>query len=358
MSGERLTNIQWKQMRLSIGISFLATFLITLSTFFYLGLDFRTLFQARWIFLPIFIWVVLLNLVVGGLIGYINGNRLKKRLEKLVVSILSFERGNYAQRVPELGSDEIGLVAEHLNEMARRIEKQVASLQKLSTEKVEWQESMKQSVISAERQRIARELHDAVSQQLFAISMMTSAVLETTAFSQEKSKKQIEMIEKMAGNAQNEMRALLLHLRPATLEGKGLREGILDLLTEFKEKQYVQMEWKVDELPVLPKGIEDHLFRIVQEGLSNVFRHAKASSVSLLLAVENRRIHLKIVDNGVGFDMNGTKLSSYGLQSIHERVNEIGGVAEVISFPNKGTQVSVKIPIVDEMDEKEEQVES
>jgi NarL family two-component system sensor histidine kinase LiaS len=103
---------------------------------------------------------------------------LKKRLEKLIESILKYENGNFAYRIPSLGDDEIGLAADQLNEMAKRIERQVASLQKLSNERAEWQDQMKKSVISEERQRLARELHDAVSQQLFAISMMTSAVLE------------------------------------------------------------------------------------------------------------------------------------------------------------------------------------
>lgn len=81
------------------------------------------------------------------------------------------------------------------------------------------------SVVSEERQRLARELHDAVSQQLFAISMMTSAILEGMKEKDEKILKQMRLVERMAGDAQNEMRALLLHLRPITLEGKDLKKA-------------------------------------------------------------------------------------------------------------------------------------
>lgn len=109
--------------------------------------------------------------------------------------------------------------------MAKRVEGQVASLQKLSNERAEWQVQMKKSVVSEERQRLARELHDAVSQQLFAISMMTSAILEGMKEKDEKILKQMRLVERMAGDAQNEMRALLLHLRPITLEGKDLKKA-------------------------------------------------------------------------------------------------------------------------------------
>lgn len=350
MRASKLRNIQWKQMRAAIGISFISTVIVTICIFLFFRLDLRVLLFNKWLHLPLFFWLLLFIVISGGIAGYSYGNQLKKRLETLIISTLSFQRGNLAHRLPPLGDDEIGLVAEHLNEMAVRIEKQVVSLQKLSSEKVELQEKMKQSVISAERQRIARELHDAVSQQLFAISMMTSAVLETIAeheAEKPKMKKQLEMIEKMAGDAQNEMRALLLHLRPATLEGKRLREGVEELLNEFKEKQQIQIQWNIEELPSLPIGIEDHVFRIIQEGLSNVFRHSRATSVFVHLSVKHRRLHLKIVDNGVGFEMSQSKLSSYGLQSIQERANEIGGIVEVLSFPERGTQIDVKVPLVE-----------
>ncbi len=128
--------------------------------------------------IPFILILLLISVTVGFASGYMYGNRLKTRVDTLVESILTFENGNFAYRIPPLGDDEIGLAADQLNEMAKRVELQVASLQKLSNERAEWQVQMKKSVISEERQRLARDLHDAVSQQLFAISMMTSAVLE------------------------------------------------------------------------------------------------------------------------------------------------------------------------------------
>ncbi|HET7615394.1 MAG TPA: sensor histidine kinase, partial [Bacillales bacterium] len=337
MTRKKLLSIQWRFSGYMIWICSFIALAVLAMLMFYFNLDFRMLLEGTWLNIPFVLVVLFFVVVVATLSGYIFGNLLKKRLVVLVESILKFERGNFAHRTENLGEDEIGLMADHLNQMAARVEKQVASLQKLSTEKAEWREQLKKTAVSEERQRLARELHDAVSQQLFAISMMTSALRENLDFVDERTKKQIGTVEKMAGDAQSEMRALLLHLRPATLEGKGLKEGIEELLKELKAKQPLDIRWDMADLPNLPKGIEDQLFRIVQEAMSNVFRHSQASSVTVRLGQTfNREIVLRIVDNGVGFDMSKPKSSSYGLQTIQERVAEIGGVAEIISFPAKG----------------------
>lgn len=352
MKNKKLTSIRWRLVKFSAWASVIASFLVVAVLLWEDQLHFWKLLAANWFGIPVVVFLLAIVLAIGALFGYICGNLLKKRLEALVQSILIFERGNFGHRVEIVDEDEIGIMANHLNQMAERVEKQVASLQKLSTERAEWREQLKKTAVSEERQRLARELHDAVSQQLFAISMMTSAVQENLDGTNERVRKQIAAVEKMAGDAQSEMRALLLHLRPATLEGKGLKEGIEELLAELEAKQPVTIRWEVADLPDLPKGIEDHLFRIVQESMSNVFRHSRATSVTVRLGVVNRQIYLRIFDNGIGFDMAKPKASSYGLQSIQERVSEIGGVAEIISFPDKGTQIEVKVPIVEERKEQ------
>ncbi|GAA5344129.1 HAMP domain-containing sensor histidine kinase [Planifilum fimeticola] len=351
MKGNRLTRIQWRITRFALWVCLAVSALVLTAVLVYYRLDPAILWAGERFSVPLILLVLLIVVAVGSLAGYWFGNQLKKRLENLLESALKYERGQFSHRIPPLGDDEIGRVAEHLNRMARRVEQQVASLQKLTTERARWQEQMKQSVVTEERQRLARELHDAVSQQLFAVSMLLSAVRENLP-EDHPVHGRIATAEKVAGDAQNEMRALLMQLRPATLEGKGLKEGLKELLAELKDKQPLKIEWEIADLPDLPKGIEDHLFRIVQESLSNVLRHSRATSVTLRLVAAPRQIHLKIVDNGVGFDMNKVKRTTYGLQSIQERANEIGGVAEVISFPGKGTQVDVKIPLVDEEGEQ------
>lgn len=354
MKSRRLANIQWQLSLFGAAIAGLAS-VVTITIFLQtLGLDVLALATLRWLQMPVLAVIAAFIIALGLLAGYRYGNRQKRRLEQVVESILHYERGDFGHRAPPLGDDEIGLVAHHLNEMAGWVEGHVASLQRLSTQQAQWREQVKKAAIIEERQRLARELHDAVSQQLFAISMMSSAALEQLPGDESPLRRQINAIETMAGKAQNEMRALLLHLRPAVLEGKGLRQGLDEFLTAFRERNPIHVRWEIAELPPLPRGVEDHLFRIVQEALSNVLRHSRATAVTVRLQVVGRQVRLKILDDGVGFSTGQAKASSYGLQVIRERASEIGGVAEVFSMPGQGTQVEVKVPIVEDQGERAE----
>ncbi|MEK4629346.1 sensor histidine kinase [Solibacillus sp. FSL R7-0682] len=228
------------------------------------------------------------------------------------------------------------------------IETQRSSLQRLASEKVETNDAIVQERLLAERQRLARELHDSVSQQLFAASMLLSALTEQENDAQ--SQKQLGQVEKIVQQAQLEMRALLLHLRPVALRNKSLAEGLEDLIVELQEKVYFQIDYQIEEIS-LSKTEEDHLFRIAQEALSNTLRHAKATEVELLLIARDQLAILRIQDNGLGFHNEGDKTSSYGLKNIAERAVEIGCTYKIVSVPNEGTIVEVKVPIT-----KEEQI--
>jgi len=96
----------------------------------------------------------------------------------------------------------------------------------------------------------------------------------------------------------------------------------------------------------LPSGIEDHLFRILQESLSNTLRHAKANLISVKLFTLQEQVRMRVSDDGVGFDPDGDKLTSYGLRSMQERVAEVGGSMEIYSAIGKGTQIEVRIPLM------------
>ncbi len=342
----QLSNIQWQWVRYSVSLGLVISLLSFLLILTVSEQDLITIALTPLFSLPFIVWLLLAAMLIGAIFGFVAGKQMKKRLDQLEEAAMAYERGNYQYRVPDLGNDEIGTVGKRLNVMSRRVNEQIASLQRLSAERAEWNERLKQAAVTEERQRLARELHDAVSQQLFAISMMTSALQHTLQSDPEKAKKQVAMVEEMATNAQSEMRALLLHLRPAHLEGKGLKEGVDDLLNELKQKHDLEITWDIEPLPKLAKGIEDHLFRIIQEAISNTLRHAKASSLQVWLAVVNHQIRLKVQDDGIGFNPDEAKHSSYGLRSMKERVNEIGGVLEVISLPNKGTQINVKVPLM------------
>jgi len=223
------------------------------------------------------------------------------------------------------------------------IETQRKSLQRMTNEKAEANDKLIQERIIAERQRLARELHDSVSQQLFAASMLLSAVTEQEE-ENSTSKPTLQQVEKIVQQAQLEMRALLLHLRPIALRNSTLAQGLTDLIQELQQKVYFNIDYQIEEF-VLSKAEEDHLFRIAQEALSNTLRHAKASEVELLLIARDNVGILRIQDNGKGFNIEDDKSTSYGLRNIAERAVEIGCSYKIVSVPGEGTIVEVKVPL-------------
>ncbi|WP_017728662.1 sensor histidine kinase [Halalkalibacterium ligniniphilum] len=345
MNKRRLTQLQWQFVRNSLIVSFFTGLFIVVIVTYHDPRGLAVLLEQKLMGLPLVVLILIVIVATGLIAGVIQFMPLKKRLDQLLHSVMLFERGTFSHRIDLDGEDEIRELAERLNRMAERVEEQVASLQRLSSERVRMQETVKKAAVTEERQRLARDLHDAVSQQLFAISMMTAAVKQGFDGASEGTKKQITMVEQMANTAQAEMRALLLHLRPAHLEGKSLKEGMISLFKELEQKHGLKVTSRMDAVDHLPKGIEDHLFRIVQEAISNILRHAKASHVEIQLRKSENQVRMKLIDNGIGFDLAEKKHGSYGLQTMRERMNEVGGVLDIVSVPEKGTQLEAKIPV-------------
>lgn len=215
-------------------------------------------------------------------------------------------------------------------------------------ENPEWKEQVRFNAVIEERQRLARELHDAVSQQLFAISMTATAVSRTMEKDWERAKHQVQLIEEMASVAQSEMRALLLHLRPVHLDGRSLGLAIQKLVEELHQKIQMEIDLQVDTTLLMKQEVEDHLFRITQEALSNTLRHAKATELKITLFKLEHYVHLYIEDNGIGFDDENRKQGSYGLLTMEERVRELEGKFTLHSQLQKGTRLEVIIPYIED----------
>jgi NarL family two-component system sensor histidine kinase LiaS len=340
---KRLTNMIWRSISESIWLSFVLCGMIIYLIY---TQDYMKLFATWQSGVKFGLELILLIIVICLSYGFWSSFRVSRRLEQLNEVMLYLEKGNLSHTVPPLGEDEIGRLGEQLNRISTKWEEQVSSLQRLSTNNAQLAEKAKYSAVVEERQRLARDLHDAVSQQLFAISMTATAVGRTLDKDFEKARRQIHLIEEMASVAQSEMRALLLHLRPVHLEGKQLSEGLLELLQELQTKVPIDISWEMDKNIQLPKGIEDHLFRIVQEALSNTLRHSKATTMEIKLQHPPDAIRLTIRDNGIGFEMDHQKNASYGLVSMRERVNEVGGSITIVTAPDKGTRIEIRVPLV------------
>ncbi|CAM3608274.1 MULTISPECIES: histidine kinase [Saccharibacillus] len=289
--------------------------------------------------------VLTVSVAVGALYGLYRSLQIKIQYDRLQDTLLLWEKGNPARPVGPLGG-EMEVLAGQLERIGKKWEEQVSSLQRLSTHNAQLAEQARVSAIVEERQRLARELHDAVSQQLFAISMTATAVGRTFEKDLSRARRQVELIEEMASVAQSEMRALLLHLRPVYLEGKPLYQGLSELVREIQAKGQMEITLNMDAGLELVKGIENHLFRIVQEALSNTLRHAKADKMEIMIVRRNDSLRMSLKDNGVGFELDDKKQSSYGLSLMQERVSEIGGSIRYITAPGKGTRIELTVPLV------------
>ena len=171
--------------------------------------------------------------------------------------------------------------------------------------------------------------------------MLLSAITESNEDAV--AQKPLLQVERIVQQAQLEMRALLLHLRPAALNNKSLAEGLEELLVELREKVLFDIRFRLEEV-TLSKGAEDHLFRIAQETLSNTLRHAQATEVDVLFVERDGLAIFRVQDNGIGFKDSDGKGGSYGLQNVKERAIEIGGTCKIVSVPSQGTIVEVKLP--------------
>jgi two-component system, NarL family, sensor histidine kinase LiaS len=307
--------------------------------------EWSDLWEKHFMGTPVSLFIPASSIVIGVIFGVVSGYFWRNQLNLVDQSLHLLEEGKHTEIKETPTLVEVQSIADRIVKIGKQMSEQAILSQRLATEKVEDQESRIQEIISQERNRLARELHDSVSQQLFAASMMMSAINESREQLETTEAKQLKMVEEMIHQSQLEMRALLLHLRPVALKNKSIQEGIEELLIELSQKVTMNIQWKVEKFP-LDKGVEDHLFRILQESVSNTLRHSKATKLEVLLIKRDDLIIMRVVDDGKGFEANETKAGSYGMQNMHERALEVGGTLKIVSVKNKGTRLEVKVPSV------------
>lgn len=295
--------------------------------------------------IPFILLVVTIPIIAGMIFGLTYGIYWRQRLQRINHQLEGIVKGKKIISDDKHLYNELGDIQNSLEKIQEKIQLQTEHSQRLATERANKREKSLQEIVVQERNRLARELHDSVSQQLFAASMLMSAINETEQSNTPAVNKQLQLVEKAIHQSQLEMRALLLHLRPVALKGKKLQKGVEELLVELTQKVPMEITWKIETFDV-DKGVEDQLFRILQESVSNTLRHAEATSLHVMLINRDNLVILRVVDNGVGFDVQKIRTSSYGLQNMRERAYEVGGEFKVISLPNEGTRIEVKVPIL------------
>jgi PAS domain S-box-containing protein len=201
-----------------------------------------------------------------------------------------------------------------------------------------------QAAIVTERNRLARELHDAVTQSLFSASIMTEVLPQLWESDRAKGLALLQDIRQLTRSALAEMRTLLLELRPtAILEGK-LSELLSHLAEATRCRSGVQVTVSADEQRRLPGDVQVAFYRIAQEALHNVSKHSKAKTASVHISLLPRQASLLVHDDGRGFEYIGDTSAQgthLGLRIMHERAEEVGATVQIDSTPGQGTDVLV-----------------
>jgi two-component sensor histidine kinase len=191
------------------------------------------------------------------------------------------------------------------------------------------------------RSELASEMHDGLQQYLGSIAMR----LEVAEKSPAESGPLIASVKETARRASDELRLMLHRLRSPMLKGASLAEALRYQTALVGERSDLAIDLEIEGAPFdVPPKVEHELLRIAQEALTNVVKHAQATEVRVCLAYENGEVRLKIVDDGVGFDVHGT-LEGLGMETMRNRSQAVRGNLEVLRNPQKGTTVQVRVPI-------------
>jgi len=290
------------------------------------------------------LWAASVFLLVSAAFGYWAAQRIGRRIDTLHLSLKQAANGNYGARITEAGHNSFIEVFRQFNELAEQMEEKMKWLQIKNEEYIMTEFASNEAAVLEERKRLARDLHDTVSQQLFAIHMCASSLPKLQQVDRERADSVLDQLVSMSNLAQKQMRNFIAQLRPMELEGRTLYEALDKWFPDYCRQNHLQgeLEWRLKEQ--LSEAKEHQLFLIVQEAMANIVKHAGASSCTLTFADNKTQIVMILQDNGTGFKANEVKRGSYGLSTMQERAQKLGGAAEILSKPGSGTRVKVTIP--------------
>jgi signal transduction histidine kinase len=282
---------------------------------------------------------------IGLFFGLIAGRGFSRRLKRLTVASAAMTSGDLQQRVQDRSADEIGQLARQFNTMAAQLDENMRALRLLADQNAQLAEQAAQLATVEERNRLARDLHDSVSQELFSLTMQAAAAQRLIHTKPAQAATYLGDIQHSAQQALQETRSLIFALRPAQLDGRGLGPALRDLQTAAHERQGLEIDLRIGGERRLPLEHEQALFRIMQEALANVVRHSGARQAEVELQYTDQDVCLTIRDHGRGFDTQVRRNArSIGLLSMRERAAALGGTLQIDSAPAQGTTINVCLP--------------
>ena len=222
----------------------------------------------------------------------------------------------------------------------------VANQAAIAIENAQLYEQAQQLAAVEERQRLARELHDSVSQALYGIALG----IHTARIQLDRDPKELpgslDYLLSLAEAALDEMRALIFELRPESLESEGLVSALSKQGAALQARHGITVQTELCEEPDLSLKVKQELYRIAQEAMHNTVKHARARNIDLRLSQTAKAVILEVHDDGVGFDPLGSFPGHLGLHSMQERVSSLRGLLQIESAPGQGTSILAQVPEV------------
>ncbi|WP_322514154.1 sensor histidine kinase [Rhodopseudomonas palustris] len=267
---------------------------------------------------------------------------LVRPLDTLLAGVGRFREGTLSQRLPVHFPDEIGYLTRSFNEMAEKQNDLLNGLEDRVTERTaEVTILADRNARLEERSRISSDLHDAVSQTLFSAVLIAETLPEQWKRDRTKAEALLTDIARLNRSALDEMRDLLSRVRSPDLVEPVLGTLLRGLVARFEERHALGISLTVGSDARLDEDVQIAFFRIAQEGLNNVMKHASSATVRLFYEALEGQAILTIEDDGNGFDTAHLREGSMGLQIMAERARKIGAVLETTSRPGHGTQITL-----------------
>ena len=273
--------------------------------------------------------------IVGALFGIFTARPLTQRIKHLALITAAWGHGDFSQPIHDTSHDEIGQLASHLNNVSQQLHSLFSTRQQLTA--------------LEERNRLARDLHDSVKQQAFAITMNLGTAQMLWEKNPQEARAKLQTAIELANQTQHELTSLIQTLRPAQLESQTLLPALRELLQTWEAQTKILTLYSLPEsvgamhASPLSDQAQQAIFRVTQEALANIAKHSGATKVNFALAVSKDKMVLEIRDNGRGFDAK-VQHGGLGLRSMSERVEEAGGAFNIGSS-KEGSVVKVEIPL-------------
>ena len=299
---------------------------------------YQTVFSQEQLYGSSFLLIVVTLLIflmfaapVGALFGAFRARGLTRRLEHLKLAANAWSHGDFSARVEDTSKDELGELAQQLNSMARELQALVQTRQQLAT--------------LEERQRIARDLHDSVKQQVFATTLQIGAARLNLEKDKTTTYKHLSEAEKLATDARVELTRLINALKPAELEEKSFSLALRELAEQWTHQHGMTLEHHLGDTHTLTEDMQHILYRVAQEALANIGKHSQAKHVGIKLEQISGDIIMDISDDGQGFKLSHTSPQGHGLGFMKERLEASGGDLEIHSTLGKGTLIRAHLPL-------------